>query len=264
MTLSIVILTCNQWVRTQRLLNSLYPYIAGRDDTDAVIVDNGSSDGTLELFAQWLEHHPGVSDKIRLIPLSENRGVAAGRNVGFKNSGGELLMILDNDTIVNSKTLDVLRKYLEDHPGCGLCAPALLSPEGDIQDSAKPFPGPLVKLSHVLRPGKLMDFEKREMQKKHPWYVSGACQLIRRSTYEKIGPLDENIFYGPEDADYCARVRRIGLTVDYLPEVSIVHDWRRATRKNPVSVLGMKHAIALVYFWGKTIYYMNPFVKRGK
>ena len=55
--------------------------------------------------------------------------------------------------------------------------------------------------------------------------------MIRREVIERIGLLDENIFYGPEDADYCMRIAAEGWKVVYLPQYTIVHHWRRATNK---------------------------------
>lgn len=249
MTLSIIILTHNQWHYTSRVLDSLFPYLLKRPDTDVVIVDNGSADGTAEKFIEWSQIHPETSERIKIISLHENMGVAAGRNRGIRASEGELVLILDNDTIVDGTALDGLRQYISQNHSCGICAPALRSPDGELQCSAKPYPGPFLKLAHIFRPGKELKREKDEMKKAHPWYVIGACQMMRRTTFDAIGPLDEAIFYGPEDADYCARVRKEGLTVDYLPELEIIHDWRRATRKKPFSRLGILHMKALFHFW---------------
>ncbi len=249
MTLSIVILTCNQRVHTMRVLESLNPYLEERRDTEVIIVDNGSTDDTQAEISAWLKLHNGISSQIKVITLKENLGVAGGRNVGLKAAEGDLLLILDNDTIVNSEALDGMRKYIAANPDCGICAPALRSPDGELQSSAKPYPGLRIKLAHVLRPGHELSSEREEMKKTHPWYVIGACQMMRRSTYKAVGPLDDKIFYGPEDADYCARVREAGLTIDYLPQFTIIHDWRRATRRSPFSRLGRLHARSLIHFW---------------
>ena len=249
MTLSIVLLTCNQCTHTMRLMESLKPYLTSRPDTDVVIVDNGSSDNTQAALAKWLKENSHIAPRISIIPLDCNHGVAGGRNIGLKAAQGQLLLILDNDTVINSEALDGLRNHLIDNPKCGICAPALRSPEGELQSSAKPYPGLWLKIAHVLRPGKELKLEHAEMLKAHPWYVIGACQMLRHSTFEAVGPLDSGIFYGPEDADYCARVRKAGFTIDYLPQYTIIHDWRRVTRRAPFSSLARRHALALIRFW---------------
>ena len=252
MTLTIVILTCNQREHTLRLLESLLPYMEARTGTDAVIVDNGSDDGTAKAIRTRLKSAPeDVSRRVKIIEIPENVGVAAGRNIGASGSRADFLMFLDNDTIINPEAIDGLIARFDENPRCGICAPALRSPEGEVQLSAKPFPSFSIKVAHVLHPGRELQCERDEMLKPHPWYVIGACQMMRRSTYTGVGPLDERIFYGPEDADYCARVRKVGLTIDYLPHLTIIHDWRRATRRSPLSRLGLLHARSLLYFWFK-------------
>ena len=251
MTLSIVILTFNQRVHTLRLMDSLLPYLCSRKDVEAVIIDNGSSDGTTDAIMDKLQSYPEIEGRLRIIVEKENRGVAAGRNIGLNSSQSDFLLILDNDTIISGQAIDGLLNHLQNHPGCGICAPALYSPSGEPQLSAKPYPGLRLKLAHILRPGKELVREKEEMKKRHPWYVIGACQMFRKSVFDKVGQLDEGIFYGPEDADYCARVRECGFTIDYLPEFSIIHDWRRVTRRNPISKLALKHFAGLLRFWSK-------------
>ena len=108
MTLTIVILTCNQREHTMRLLESLIPYLETRCGTETVIVDNGSDDGTCDAIRHRLADAGTVSDRVRIIRLSKNVGVAAGRNIGASDSQTEFLMFLDNDTIINPEAIDGL------------------------------------------------------------------------------------------------------------------------------------------------------------
>lgn len=248
MTLSIVILTYNQASATLSLLESLTPLMLQRCDTEVILVDNGSSDGTLQ---QIKAHNLSWGD--RLIPLRNdaNIGVAAGRNMGIRHASGDTIMLLDNDTIVSADAIIKLTKYINDNPMVGIAAPALVSAEGYVQDSAKPYPGILLKLRHALGIKRLTISEKKNLATRHPCYVIGACQVFRKSLVDEIGLLDENIFYGPEDADFCIRASSIGRTIDYLPQISIIHHWQRVTRRNPFSALAIIHFKALIYFYIK-------------
>lgn len=250
MRLSIIILTCNQRDYTLRCLRSMTDWLNHRrDDVEVILVDNGSEDDTLEQVEMWRDEC--LTGNLRIIRAGENLGVARGRNLGLKAAGGEVLMLLDNDTIANPDTFETLCEYVERNPSCGIAAPALYSPQGELQASAKPYPGLWLKLSHVLRPGRELAAEREELRKRHPFYVIGACQVFRRDVLDRVGWLDEKIFYGPEDCDFCIRVRRAGYTVDYLNDLRLTHDWRRATRRSPFSRLGRLHARALLYFWIK-------------
>ena len=79
-------------------------------------------------------------------------------------------------------------------------------------------------------------------------YVIGACQLFRREVIETTGFLDENIFYGPEDADFCVRISRAGWKIMFLPQVSIIHHYLRMTTKRIFSYMTFLHLWAVLYF----------------
>lgn len=253
--LSIVVLTCNQRDTTMRLCDSLTGYMREHNDAELIIVDNGSSDGTAGHIAAWINNN-GLQ-RVTVMPLPVNKGVAAGRNVGLRHATGRYVMLLDNDTLACGETFDALVSHLEDNPGCGVVAPALYSPDGELQSSAKPYPTPWLKLMHVLRPGHELAVERRHATSPHPYYVIGACQLFPRSLLDTVGMLDEGMFYGPEDCDYCLRVRLAGYSIDYRSDLSLVHDWRRATRRSPLGWLGRRHAAALWRLWRRTWRYRN-------
>ena len=82
-------------------------------------------------------------------------------------------------------------------------------------------------------------------------YIIGACQLIRRELFERIGLLDGRIFYGPEDADFCLRANKAGWKVCYLPNVSFLHAYQRMTGKRFLSRMSWIHVKSLVYFFFK-------------
>lgn len=75
--------------------------------------------------------------------------------------------------------------------------------------------------------------------------------MIRREVLDLTGLLDENIFYGPEDADFCIRVRNNGFKIVYLPQFSIIHHWKRVTNRKIFSKLACRHIQTLLYFYKK-------------
>jgi GT2 family glycosyltransferase len=80
-------------------------------------------------------------------------------------------------------------------------------------------------------------------------YVIGACQAVRKTALAEVGLLDERIFYGPEDIDFCLRLRQAGWQVVYHPQSVVVHTERRITRSFR-SMLLWKHGLGLArYFW---------------
>lgn len=244
MNLSLIILTCNQRELTLRCLDSLRDFIAD-PSCELILVDNGSTDGTAEAVAS-------AHRFVKILRLDSNRGVAAGRNAGLRMAKGRHLMILDNDTIADARTIYELSAFLDRHPDVGLVAPRLVSPQGDVQTSYKRFPGLGVKIRNIVasrhHTGIATDAPAKATE---PFYLIGAAQMFPRSVYERAGGLDENIFYGPEDADFCMAVRSQGLKVVYYPALTIIHDWQRATTKRLFSTAARRHAAGLLYFYSK-------------
>lgn len=235
-SLSIVILTCNQIDFTRQCLQSL------RDvDAEIIVVDNASVDDTPRMIA---EEFP----RIKYIRNDHNIGVAPGRNVGLSHASGQQLMLLDNDTLPSIEVIASLSAYLDKHPEVGLVAPALVSASGELQASFKPYPGLGVKIANIFCRKRRVELPESPIE---PCYVIGAAQMFTRRAWELAGPLDNKIFYGPEDADFCIRLRQCGLRVVYLPHVSIIHHWQRATNRRLLSPLARKHIAGLWHFWIK-------------
>lgn len=244
MHISLVILTCNQKKLTMRCLDSLRSFI-DNPSCELILVDNGSQDGTAAAVNMKFP-------KVRIIRFDNNVGVAAGRNAGLRAATGQYLMILDNDTVADAYTIHALADYLHTHPDVGIVAPLLRSPEGRVQHSFKPFPGFHIKLRNVLNSRKRTSYVIEQPKETiEPFYLIGAAQMFPAAVYHNTDGLDENIFYGPEDADFCMAVRKQGKKIVYLPSLSIIHDWQRASTNNIFSKISRLHTKGLIYFYIK-------------
>lgn len=242
--LSIIILTWNNLEETRRCLTSLHP-VAERNDVEVIVIDNASTDGTQEAIRR---EHPLVN----LVCNPVNRGIAAARNQGFMKAEGKKILILDNDTIVNSEAIEGMEQYLDQHLDVGLCACRMTDAQGKVQPSFRPYPGIISKIYSLLRIEQpLSHLNPDEDGCIEPLYVIGACQMMKREAVSQIGMLDEAIFYGPEDADYCMRLRKAGWRIKYLPHFSIIHTYQRATARHPFSWLGLKHIRGLLHLYWK-------------
>lgn len=234
--ISVIILTCNQCDTTLRCLAALTPLPR---DIELILVDNGSTDGTA---GKVNAIHPGVT----IVRNHRNLGVAGGRNAGISRASGHYIMLLDNDTVPSIEAIEDLAAYLDTNPRCAIAAPRLVGDDGTTQRSFRPFPGLRVKIrrsSDTVAGSEIPAFPIQ------PFYVIGAAQLVRRTVFDRIGLLDSRIFYGPEDADLCMRVRQADIgSIDYIPAIVIRHRWRRASR-NPLSTLWWRHVISLAYFY---------------
>lgn len=248
--LSAVLLTWNSRKWLALCLSSLIDGMPA--DSEIVVIDNGSIDGTWEELRQ---RYPAVV----AIKNERNRGVARARNQGIALSRGRFILFLDIDTVVNPGAIRKLLECAESNPGIGLVAPALVSSDGRLQPSCRRFPTFLSKIQRVIGPrrdGRNED-EYAEME---DWagptevdYAIGACQLIRRDAVEQVGLLDERIFYGPEDADYCLRLALAGWRIVCLPTATVVHWEQRLTRRRLTRVT-WHHLFGLIYYFLKHRY----------
>jgi N-acetylglucosaminyl-diphospho-decaprenol L-rhamnosyltransferase len=253
--LSIIILTWNSLDLLKRCLQSI-KNTTRLNDYETIIIDNGSTDGTRE----FLESGRGNS-LYRFILNDKNRGVGPARNQGIEFAEGEYILILDVDTIAVSDAINGLVAYLEQHPECGLVAPRLTDVNGNLQFTCRKFPiiwskflrrTPLEWTQNLLNKEEFRDWDHASV--KTVDYVIGACQMIRRLVFEKVGKYDEKIFYGPEDIDICLRIWQAGWKVVYNPESVIIHDERRITKKRLFSKITWEHTKGLIYFFWKHKY----------
>lgn len=246
MKLSIVILTCNQRQFTMDCLESINSLIDSMT-CEVILVDNGSKDGTSDAVRARFP-------RVDILEVPENVGVACGRNMGLKMARGGYLMILDNDTEASADAINQLVRYLDEHPEAGLVAPRLVDAQGNIQTSARPFPGIFNKIKNLIAGKTRSGIEKEpsdNLTPCEPFYVIGAAQMFRADIYRKSPGLDEKIFYGPEDADFCMEVRRQGHKVVYLPSAVITHHWHRDGRKSIFSKTTRRHIAGLCHFYCK-------------
>ncbi|MDR3252451.1 MAG: glycosyltransferase family 2 protein [Tannerella sp.] len=260
MKLSVVIITWNAARYLGDCINSAIAATAHLD-AEIIVVDNGSTDETRTMLRSF-------SKQIFTVQLEKNCGVAYARNVGLRHAAGEYVWILDVDTVVNREAVDGMMAYIEGDEGCGLCACRLQSADGETQDSCRRLPYLKYKIANLLagtKARKLLSqsqlnsvickqFYREQLLESEPFeaeYLIGACQMFRRGLIDEVGYLDENIFYGPEDADFCLRISRKGYRIVCLPAFQIIHHYNRATNRRFFSALTLRHIKGLLYFYIK-------------
>src|SRR3989304_5552930 len=156
-------------------------------------------------------------------------------------------------------------KYLDASPMVGLLGVQQLTYNNSPYPAARTFPG----VRHViLRRLAFLGFisHSNALKRHHLMfashdgpaevdYVIGAFQLIRKDIFGTVGLLDEEMFYGFEDADFCARIKKAGYKVIYYPDVTIKHYVQGLTRRT----LFYKTTVKLLFLHFKS--YMRFYTK---
>ena len=215
-TAVVVTLDALPWV--ERCLESVRGY-------DTVVVDHGSTDGTLELVR---ERFP----EARVIEQA-NRGLAAGWNAGLRASEGRYVLILNADAWVVGDAVARLVAFADATPDAAYVGPLLRNRDGTLQRSARGFPtlwrlateylflrklAPRTRAFNAFYAGgfahdRILDAE----------FLMGAAMLVRRSAVDEVGPADERFFLFSEETDWCFRFRRAGWRVVFYPGAEVVH-----------------------------------------
>lgn len=224
---SLVIPVYNQLEYTKQCVESILARTGA--PFELIIVDNASTDGTRE----YLKTLPAT-----VITNDQNLGCAKAWNQGVRASRGDLIAILNNDIVVTNGWLTGLRRFLEDQ-GHGIVSPA--AREGyldyDLEAYARTF---TVRCGTAVR---------------HELY--GACLVIARRVFDRIGLFDEAFGYGGcEDVDFHWRALEAGFRVAITGSVLIHHFSKvtqtaivRTERRN-YSDANLRHFTAK---WGRTV-----------
>lgn len=206
--------------------------------TRLTIVDNGS-DPPAALSGGAVEHQ---------LRSPRNLGVSVGRTLGVAAGTAPTVCFLDSDARLLPSTLRRLVARLEGDPSIGLVAP-VFDGQNPVESGGR-APTLATKLLRGLNrrnwyqpgtpgPDGLIDVD----------FAIGACQVFRRAAWEEVGGLDTSYFYGPEDVDFCLRLKGAGWRIVQDPD-AVCHHPPRRRYKNVMSRRGALHAWAVMrHLW---------------
>ncbi|MGB4871912.1 MAG: glycosyltransferase family 2 protein [Candidatus Promineifilaceae bacterium] len=183
-------------------------------DFEALLVDNGSTDGTQAYVA---ENYP----EVRLVQLPENRGFTGACNAGWQAAQGEIIILLNNDTEADPRWLAEVMAAFDRHPRAGsIASKMLLFDRRDHLHTAGDFyrvdgiPG-----NRGVWQADMGQFDQEEMV----FSACGGSSAYRRALLDEIGFLDDDFFFSCEDVDVGWRANLAGWEVWYAPTAVVYH-----------------------------------------
>lgn len=260
---AVLAVTHNSSKHIAAFLAALPRALEGVDSARVVIVDNASTDGTVEFVrgnARWVD----------LVEAGDNAGYAAGINVGLRLGTGRLgTYILNPDAIPAPGSIVRLVEALRDHPNVGLAVPRVLDIRGQLKYSLRreptlgrafgeavlgghraarfPILGDMIRDPEHYRDGATAD------------WATGAAMFFSRRAIEGIGPWDERFFLYSEETDYALRLRDAGFQLRYVEDATVIHPggamsaspylWSLVARNRTVLYRKRHKRIASAAYW---------------
>lgn len=248
MTISIVIVNFNAGSVLRENLARL-AQIARQEPLEVILVDNGSTDGSLDRIEHAVRAHSQLP--ITVIENLENRGFATACNQGIAASRGEYVLCLNPDCLLETDTLTVTRLALAAAPQAGMAGALILNPDGSEQRGCR-RDLPNAKQSVFYASGLSKLFPRRFRSFNYTGdtlpdapiavpAISGAFMLVKRAALVRVGPLDENYFLHGEDLDWCRRFNDAGYQILFVPQARLTHHQGTCSKHVPIRVEWHKH-----------------------
>ncbi|MCF6093269.1 glycosyltransferase family 2 protein [Microaerobacter geothermalis] len=250
MDLSILIVNYNTCNLTLQALRSVFD---SRTDYqfEVIVIDNNSTDDSVEMIEREFP-------KVKLIQNRENVGFSKANNQGIKIADGRYILLLNSDTVIQKDTLDMMLKFMDNHPHIGASGCKVVLPDGSLDKACRRgFPTPSASFYYAFGIARLFPHVPRFNQyqltyldpdKDYPVdCLVGAFMLVRREAIEQVGLLDEEFFMYGEDIDWCYRIKQAGWDIYYYPYTSIVHYKGASSRRKPFKIIYEFHRAMFLF-----------------
>lgn len=227
MDLSVIVVSYNTRQLLDDCLASLYTSEAPPGGMEVIVVDNASTDGSIEMVAK---KYPQAG----LLACNQNLGFSAANNRGSAVASGDYLLFLNSDTVVGQDALVAPLAHLQSHPQVGALTVRLVYPNGERDpDNHRGFPTPWNAVCHFTGLSRLFPHSPRfngyfrsyeDFSRVHAVpVIAGSYMLMPRSLDRQLGGWDETYFFYGEDIDYCYRIHEAGYEIIYFPLVEVLH-----------------------------------------
>jgi len=233
MDVSIIIVNWNTREILRDCLESVYEQ-AGDVEFEVIVVDNASTDGSVEMIKRDFEH---------VVPIENphNNGFAAANNQGIAVAKGRYVLLLNSDTVVLDGAIAKTVRFADANPQAGVIGCRVLNPDRTLQLTCFMFPSILNMFLSSTYLYKLFPKSRFFGRERMTWWdssdvrqvdvVKGCFMLVRREAIEQAGVMDERFFMYAEETDWCYRFRKDGWEVMFTPVGEIIHLSKGSSRQ---------------------------------
>ena len=172
----------------------------------------------------------GLRIPVEEIVNTAPKGFGANHNAAFTRCRTPFFCVANPDIRLGADPFPALLGALADGRS-GVAGPLVRAPDGGIEDSARRFPTPGVLIGKLFGDQRRPDYPTDRGTIAVDW-VAGMFMLFRGEAFAAVGGFDERYFLYYEDADICRRLRSAGRSVVYVPGAEVVHNARRASRRD--------------------------------
>lgn len=166
---------------------------------ELILIDNASQDDSVSVIKPYKQ-------SLVFVQNEENVGFSRANNQAEKLANGQFVFLLNTDTVLKKNTIELLYQYCRTHD-VGAVTPKLLNADGSLQ-----CPG------SVFGQWRFRQDKVREVP-----FIAGAAVMMKRSVYQEMDGLDENLFFYNDDIDMCKSLKRLGYPIIYFPKASLIH-----------------------------------------
>jgi len=247
--LTVIIPSYNTRRLLQDCISSIYEHTRGIT-FEVICIDDHSPDGSADMVA-------GTFPDVILVRNQTNQFYVRNNNLGMRMSRSRYACLLNSDTRLTGNAFAALVEYMDENPQAAACGPKLLNPDGSVQHCIRHFSGPATLVLQALNWHKL--FPKSRLTDRY--YSTGfdyskaqpvdsigtTAYVIRRSTWENAGMLDERFRLFVSDLAYNFMLKQKGYAVHYTPRAEVIHFGSQSVNQQAQNSLRELHEALLTF-----------------
>jgi GT2 family glycosyltransferase len=232
---------------------------------EIILVDNNSADKSVEITH-------AKSPSAIIVKNNKNLGYARANNQAIRRARGQYVLLLNPDTVVEAQSIKKMIKFADDHQEIGILGCLVTNPGDRLQwDSCGHFLTPWMLFLRETGLEKVFSYNRffgKRLKRYWPRnttqlidWVSGVCMLIRKTTLDEIGLLDERFFAYMEDVDICRRAMRQAWKTSFFHNAKIFHNlsksWKnRSNRQLHISLTSERKYLKKYYGLSGVFFFM--------